>query len=221
MRLWRWSLDSPPEREAELWRSLSTDERDKADRFVTHRLRSHSIAARGGLRLALGRLLNVDPGELRFFYGRHGKPMLADTEPRLHFNLSHSAGTAVLATHAADELGIDIEQVGLLPVELLDRLALGERRQLLATPDTDRTRAFFACWTRKEAFAKAIGLGLNLPFDRFDVLSTVGKVEHGGHGWPDPSGSWRTVSFDPGCGLVGAVALRGDIPLEAVPVELF
>lgn len=219
--LWRWRLDVPAEQERAFRQILSPDERHKADRFATSRLRTRSVAARGGLRLALGRLLDVDPAALRFFYGLHGKPMLAEPDSSLQFNLSHAGGLAVLATSAGQAVGIDIERLGALPAELLDQLAPGEQARLAGVPAADRACAFFACWTRKEAFVKAVGLGLTMPFRGFDVLSDPGRVLIDGVLPSANDEGWRTISFRPAAGYVGALAARAGSIQAAAPVELF
>lgn len=190
----------------QFWRVLSPDERDRADRRASSLLRSRAVAARGGLRFALARHLDCAPGELRFLYGFHGKPMLADAVPPLHFNLSHSGEVALLGASHDFEVGVDVERMAAMPTDLVGFLAPAEARRILALPKDDQARAFFDCWTRKEAFVKATGLGLSLPFDSFDVLSDAGRVRTNDPARHGDCTRWRIQPLTPAEGYVGAVA---------------
>lgn len=79
--------------------TLSADEWVRADRFLFEKHRAHFVAARGCLRAILAKYMECKPGELAFFYGEHGKPALASPwdKSQLRFNLSHSAGLALIA----------------------------------------------------------------------------------------------------------------------------
>lgn len=126
------------------------------------------------LRRLLGAELHRAPEALDFEAGLHGKPRLAgaDAGSGLEFNLSHSGDQALLGCAWRHELGVDIEQWR----EMRDEAALVQRyfspaEQLAyaALPAARRSRGFFQCWTRKEAYVKAVGRGLGLPLDSFDV----------------------------------------------------
>lgn len=126
------------------------------------------------LRCLLGAELQRAPGSLQFEAGPHGKPRLAgaDSGSSLEFNLSHSGDLALLGCAWGRELGVDIEQWR----EMRDEAALvqryfsaAEQAAYTALPAARRTRGFFQCWTRKEAYVKAVGRGLGLPLDSFDV----------------------------------------------------
>ena len=210
--LWHWDLDVAPERLALLGSSLSDDERARADRRATPLLRDRAVTARGGLRHALGRYLGVPAASLRFTSGPYGKPLLEHAGQALHFNLSHSGGQALLGISHQGRIGVDLEQAAPLPVELLETLAPAEAALISAAAGPDRAATFFECWTRKEAFVKATGLGMSLPFDSFDVASHPGQVRLLAPG-PDavaPSGSrvWKTCNVGPIGSCFAAVAIE-------------
>src|SRR5579862_2564151 len=176
IHVWRASLDPDPELVRELGALLSDDERDRRDRFRFDRHRTRYVVGRGLLRTLLGRYLDQDPARLRFRYGAHRKPVLPEGAP--YFNLAHSESTALFAFSPSFELGIDLELVR--PEHADDRIAERffsplEVSTLRALADGDRARAFFACWTRKEAFLKARGDGLSLALDSFDVSLAPGQ----------------------------------------------
>jgi len=110
--VWQWSLDVPLEALPPLVSALNEAEFARASRFVHEQHRLRFIAGRGRLRAILGSYLGVAPNRLAFSYNAFGKPRLAGRgEPPLHFNLSHSGPTAVLAVSDRYQLGIDIERV--------------------------------------------------------------------------------------------------------------
>jgi 4'-phosphopantetheinyl transferase len=158
---------------------LSPDERARGERFRFARDRAHFVSGRAELRRRLSGVVGADPRRIEFSYGVAGKPSCATSG--LEFNLSHSDDLAVLAiAHGANvHLGIDVE-VPRPNHDHLDELvarrffAPGEVRGLLALPASERQAAFFRCWTRKEALLKALGGGLSLPLDDFEVTFKAG-----------------------------------------------
>ena len=128
--------------------------------------------AHGALRIILGLYLRRPPADVAFRNGDHGKPELAEDMDGVRFNLSHSGEGALMGLTRGRELGVDLEKVSTLPdLEGLARrfFAPGEVADLLAVPPPERGLAFFHCWTRKEAYVKALGLGLACPLDCFRV----------------------------------------------------
>ena len=215
--VWLGSLEQPPAIVESLRNLLSMDERARAARFHFEKDRRHFIVARGGLRKLLGGYLGIAPAIIRFDYADHGKPSLADEIlPQLtplRFNLAHSGGLAVYAFTGLGEIGVDLEQIkpeftgndiarrffSAAEVASLDQLA----------PEA-RALAFFTCWTRKEAFIKANGLGLSLGLDQFDVtLSPDEPAALLGTRWDENEAArWSLRALEIGQGFVGAVAVE-------------
>lgn len=173
VHVWRASLRGGASPGA-LHALLSAEERQRAARFRFDRDRDDFIAARGILRILLGRYLNAAPEELLFDYNAHGKPHLREAakHARCRFNLSHSHGLALFAFSRRRELGVDLERIRSdIEVEAIaDRFFSARERHLLqALPPAERLSAFFVCWTQKEAYVKARGKGLGFGLDQFDV----------------------------------------------------
>jgi 4'-phosphopantetheinyl transferase len=207
VQLWTVKLDGEASRQDEYWQSLSEEERQRAERFHFVRDRERYIRARGKLRSLVGKYLSQLPEEIRFTYGAQGKPAVAGD---LQFNLAHSGGYASYAFSVGKRVGVDIEQAR--PMD--DAEALAQRffspeecDDLLSVRHEQRNAAFFACWTRKEAFVKAVGAGLTLSLKSFRVSLLPGaeagllKNDHGGE--------WTLFDVHPVAGYCGAVAVEG------------
>jgi 4'-phosphopantetheinyl transferase len=203
-------LDRPAAAVDSLSRVLSHDERYRADRFIFDRDRVRYITCRGVLRTALGAYLNQRPESVAFAYAKYGKPELDGVaRGRLAFNVSHAAGLGVFAFAAAGALGVDVEQLERqVDIESLATrfFAPEEARELLALPASLRGEAFFNCWTRKEAYVKALGDGLTRPLHSFAVSLRPG--DRAAMRWIDGDDArrWRLSAFEPAAGYVAAVA---------------
>jgi 4'-phosphopantetheinyl transferase len=173
--VWLVSLDVPPERRALLGAMLSADERERARRYRVPGARERFVAARGTLREVLGRYSGLPPDRLRFSYpcvcGRadcvpaRRKPRLEleAGRPPLRFNLSHTAGLAMVAVSVGCELGVDAERIrpGTAIEPIAERvLGADDVAALRALPAAQRVEAFYRRWTRREAYVKARGDGL-------------------------------------------------------------
>ncbi|TLU70852.1 4'-phosphopantetheinyl transferase superfamily protein [Lichenicoccus roseus] len=219
LRLCHWDLDMPEDRLEFLHETLSADERARIERLATPRLQARAIAARGGMRQALGRHLGAAPASLRFVTTSFGKPLLAGGG--IQFNLSHSGGLALLGISEHGRIGVDVEQAAQVPLELLAMLAPAEAAAIALLDGLDQAAAFFDCWTRKEAFAKATGLGMSLPFDSFDVVSRSGHVTLLGPVAAAVAAAprvWRTASLGRIARCYGAVSV--ETTLDCVPFAL-
>lgn len=172
--LWLLSLDTPPLPEPTLAELLDREELARAARFRFEIHRRRFNVAHGLLRWILGHYAGVDPAALRYRLAPHGKPalQLAARSTALEFNLSHSAGWALIGLTHGQPIGVDIELMRDIP-ERMDlaraNFSLDEVRELQQIESDLQPAAFFACWTRKEAYVKALGAGLSVPLHEFDV----------------------------------------------------
>jgi 4'-phosphopantetheinyl transferase len=216
VHVWRAALDVPESDVRRLGSTLAGDERQRAERFVFQRDRTHFVVARGLLRVLLGRYLEHDPQRLRFVYGTYGKPELATVSggTDLRFNVSHSHGLALYAVTRQRDIGVDVE--GIRPEVAQETIAEHffsprEVAVLRALPATLQATAFFACWTRKEAYIKARGDGLSLPLDQFVVSLAPGESAALLYtGWdPQEAARWALQNLAPGPGYMAAVAVAG------------
>jgi 4'-phosphopantetheinyl transferase len=192
--------------------TLSADERERALRFRFEQLKTAFTLSRGILRVLLGRYLAIEPGRVRFAYGTRGKPRLAFPETPLEFNLAHSGVFAAYAFAVGCELGVDIEEVRPVPDQegIVRRFFSREEcEEWLELDSWQRDEAFFRCWTRKEAYIKALGDGLSMPLDSFRVSLRPGVPASLIHANGDPAAgsNWSLLSLTPADGYVGSLAV--------------
>lgn len=215
VHLWRASLDLPSGRVRDLERFLSPDELARAKRFVVRGARERYTTARAVLRNILARYVSAPPDDLRFSYTEHGKPDLVHPATSLQFNVSHSHDLAVYALTTGQPLGVDVEYLHRRAI--VDRLKIAHRffsdreyNALASLPRYRRDQAFLVCWTRKEAFVKAIGQGLSCPLDQFDVTVDPGDpAELLATRWDVLEAQrWSMTGIDPGPDYVGAMVVK-------------
>lgn len=208
--LWQIELRASPAALPRLWSQLSEEERDRADRFVFPHHRERFIVAHAALRQILGETLGQPPATIEFRKGSHDKPYL--TTGSLHFNLSHSADQAVVACSTEAEVGVDIEQIrDRMELDSMARQVFSpsERAKLMALRGDVKRDAFFRTWSRKEAFIKALGLGLARELGSFDVPLDPAVPARLTATRPDPSEAsrWRMWDLPAPPGFMAAVVL--------------
>jgi 4'-phosphopantetheinyl transferase len=215
IHVWRISLEQPGEIVEALGRLLSADETERARRFHFDKDRRHYVVARGALRRLIGCYLEAKPESIHFAYQEYGKPHLAgdSPSPTFKFNLAHSGSLAVFAFTHLGEIGVDLEQIKpeLAGEDIARRFfSESEVATLDAQPESERALAFFNCWTRKEAFIKAKGMGLSLPLDQFEVTLIPGQEARLLRtAWDESeAGRWSIKSLDVEEGYVGALAIE-------------
>jgi len=216
IHIWQASLNQPTERWQAMVDLLSQDETKRAAAFIFERDRRKFIVARAVLRQLLGHYLNINPLEVNFTYADKGKPSLANA-PTLQFNVSHSHELALYAFGVNQPLGIDLEYKR--EITDMQGIARGnfsaqENAIFNALPDHLKTEAFFNCWTRKEAYIKALGEGLSHPLDTFDVTlapnETARLIEV--RNYPNEAAQWTLHAFTPQPNYVAALAVRQTNP---------
>jgi 4'-phosphopantetheinyl transferase len=190
IHVWVANLDVSPEFLEHLRSTLSPEELERASHFYFLRDRARFAAGRGILRHLLGSYLRVAPERLSFCYNEYGKPALSGQHgTALRFNLSHSDSMALVAVTPERDLGVDVEQYSQSKGEEAVAEKYFSPRELAcfrAAPEELRARVFLNCWTRKEAYIKARGMGLSIPLDSFDVSFAAGE----------PAALLRTAELD-------------------------
>lgn len=228
VHVWRASLAQAEDCLEYFASTLGEEERRRAGRFRFALDRDRYVAGRGLQRAVLSRYLGVSPARLGFQTNEFGKPELAaeQAESGLTFNASNSGTRALYAIAMRRAVGVDLEEVRHLPDALLVARSFFAPREIATVESSApgaQSLAFLRCWTRKEAYVKAIGEGLSVSLDEFDLSSGASNEPQTGSGSPGRQTQWLvdaphaspvTVPYmvrelDVGEGFIAALAAEG------------
>ena len=177
LHLYRIDFDSLFIPRSECYDFLNLEEKIRLSRIQNEKDRDKFILCHGCLHLVAGRYLQIDPVHVKFIQGENGKLFLASYPgEQLYFNLSHSDKYALFAFGDTKNIGIDIEFVQhVAEINLMSRSIMTDREFLIWTsfPDSLKEKLFYRIWTLKEAYVKALGLGLTKNLVSFDVLNCI------------------------------------------------
>jgi len=194
VQIWTFNLEQPVETVVTLSRLLNEEEGARVDRFYFEDLKRRYIVRHGFMRMVLGDILELEPTALRFSHLKYGKPVLENRN--VHFNLSSSGECAVLACARIGPLGVDVEEMRDMPDHdgvVKQFFSATEQRQWNKLSPQEKRESFFTGWTRKEAYIKALGLGLSLDLDSFSI--SFQKWEEAVQSGSEKQESWRLLSF--------------------------
>ena len=216
VHVWRASMDVSNSKVEELRKLLTNEEVIKGNRLQFEADRRKFIVARSYLRKLLGQYLCVHPASITFSYNKYGKPSLAKSidVQNLSFSVAHSGELALYAVTLNRKIGVDLEKIQpeFNSYEIASSyFSASEVKRLDDVPGSLRQQAFFNCWTLKEAFVKAIGLGLSLPLDRFEVAFSPDEPARllQTH-WDEKEASrWSLMTLEVEPGYVAALAVKG------------
>ncbi len=208
-----------------LFSTLNPEEQARALAFRFEEHRRRYAASHIFLRGLIAQLVGSAAKDLTFKANSHGKPALADpSQPDLRFNLSHSGDFAICVLGYRRETGADIERMRSIedPTGIMaSHFSPPEIARILELGSAERDAAFFACWTRKEAYIKARGLGLSIPLNSFEV--DVDPFAPAGEFRPvferEHAGAWICANLDVPHGYAGAVAIEGLTPVTLTMFE--
>lgn len=195
---------------------LSHDEVHRAERFYFDDDRRRYIVGRAVLRCILSAYTSGEAGNHSFTHNPYGKPSLI-SDQSLCFNASYSKDKAIYAIVRDRDVGIDIEYIKPLKNvnQIVDNFfSKSEKTLFHGLPEHLRNRAFYDCWTRKEAYLKALGTGLSRPLNSFSVSFIPGQPARLASEQPgmkgEPAWSIREVRVD--ANHAAAVVVKGNSP---------
>jgi 4'-phosphopantetheinyl transferase len=216
VHLWRIDLEQPAEVLDRLGAFLSQDERARAARFHIEYLRRRYVIARSCLRTILAFYTHLRPQDLILDTLPYGKPILGGEQrsSQICFNLAHSHALALAAVTLKRRIGVDLEfQRRLADLsQVASRYFSQDEWEVFRRIEPEQQHAaFYTCWTRKEAFIKAIGDGLSYPLDQFSVAFAPGESPRILHikSATQAASRWSMHSLQPGNGYIAALAVEG------------
>lgn len=211
LHIWKKQLTADADELSHLKSLLSSDELERANRFVRDEHRDKFIIAHAFLRLVIAQYIDLSANAIQFLEGVDGKPYINDG---LSFNISHSGDYCLVAISRSDHIGVDIEKMtadGKLDVA--ERFFSQEENQILRqTPPNDIPHAFFNIWALKEALLKATGKGItSIRLNSFSVALNCEKQQIALDGQ-----DWEIYSLDVVPGYASAVAVNR--PVQTIQI---
>lgn len=213
-----WIVDQVSSQRFDYFKSLlSSDETTRSSKFHFAVDQYRYVLSRGLLRAQLGKVLDTQPHELVFDYSTNGKPSISRGSHREapQFNVSHCRDMTLIAITGRRRVGVDIERVR--HVRDFEHIAErhftdAEQDFLQRTPNEEKHRAFLMLWTRKEAWAKALGLNLSAalsatpfpPFPKGESETFCYTNEH------NADTLWHVSDLNPGDHHVGSICIQGE-----------
>ncbi|MGZ8921071.1 MAG: 4'-phosphopantetheinyl transferase family protein [Limisphaerales bacterium] len=166
VHLWTETLTRESPTVADAKQLLSPAEKTRADRFIRKVDHDRFVISHALVRTILSQYLGISPADLTFTTDQFGKPHLDPSinPARLNFNLSHSGDRMILGIVRHARIGVDIEEIRPESARLdvaARFFTAQENEDLRSLAGDDQILGFFNCWTRKEAYLKAIGCGLS------------------------------------------------------------
>ena len=212
---WLACLEKSPYLIQKLATTLSSEEHKRAYRYRFEKDKIHFILSHGILRTLIGHYISKPADQLEFVREDHGKPRLRNEfgKQSIHFNFSRSGTIALYAFTRDQEIGVDVEKIrNVSDMELIVQhyFSKREKSEFFTLPECEKKTAFFNCWTRKEAYIKAIGTGLSHPLDEFDVSLNPREPPKllGIKGDSEVVSQWEIFGFTPSSGYVAAIAIK-------------
>jgi len=208
-----WTVDVSNHLNPDFAAYLDNQESERAERFKFSKDRNCFIGSHVALRILLGKYCDCAPRAIAYEYTAYNKPTLIDNNP-IQFNLSHSHNQAIIAITKNHPIGIDIEymQEKKILTELAKRFfSSQEYEEYKSLATSQKTLGFYNCWTRKEAFVKALGIGITCPLKSFSVNLTpeidakILSVQNN----QDDVNQWKLFGFIPENNYCAAIAWRG------------
>lgn len=197
------------------WETLSPDEKIRAEQFYFEKDRIAYAFSRATLRCVLSQYIAIEPSTIKLNYTLYGKPFLDPSQnaQQLHFNVSHTHHCVVYAITKNDEVGVDVEYVK----KNIDYAAIAkhffssqEYALINQAHPSEKCDIFYRIWTCKEAFIKALGLGLSYTLNDFDVgelSNNSAKILRIKNDF-EKSKNWSLFCWTPMDGYVAALAVE-------------
>ena len=200
---------------------LPLSERIRADKYHYQIHKNRYIIQHTLLRLIIGHYQGIGFFEGEFYLGEHRKPYLSGINGKdtICFNISNSDSMGIFAFSKNLEIGVDIELVRDIPEmdKIVEQFFSAKEKDFLRSlPENRKKKAFYSCWTRKEAFLKAIGDGLVQSLDKFDLDLIPGELTRILRMGEDSKieSRWFIQNLKPAPNYVGAFAVKSPICLK-------
>lgn len=201
---------------SDLSQFLNSIELKRVKRYYKEIDKDRFIIYRSILKLILAAYTKLNIKNIYLDYDFNKKPYLA-SHPWLHFNISHSEDFATIAV-SRKKVGLDIEYMSkdFNFTSMLPDVFSDNETKIIENAN-DKNNTFYTLWTRKEAFVKALGKGIDEDFKYIPCLDGEHNLDFS---LIKNSQNWQVRSFDLEDDYLGAIAFEG-LPTTSVNINLY
>jgi 4'-phosphopantetheinyl transferase len=193
---------------------LSTQETTRYRRFHFPADSHRYLIAHALLRKTLSKYADLPPTGWAFTQGTHGRPEISNPGvPALRFNLTHTKGLVGCVVTLENDCGIDAEALSSrhdLSGVAKRMFSVDESRELQQLEGSRQLDYFFARWTLREAYVKALGIGISHPTQKLsftiggdDSIQVAFRPE-----LKDNAGHWQFRLLRPTPEHIAAIAIH-------------
>lgn len=163
------TLSSNPLLRHQMLETLNEEELKDYNRFKLETRKNQFLIGRYLIKSVCSQYLKKGPHEIVILKNDYGKPYLPGAD--LKFNLSHVDGMVVCAFTIGQDIGVDLEKVEKNITGLVKRFFAPKELDFIFKQEIgNQNRAAYRIWTMKEAYVKAVGKGLSISFNSFDLF---------------------------------------------------
>lgn len=154
------------EKKKDYLKFLDTEKRKQYLSSSNENRKNSILLSQGFAKEKIGELFSIDKKDIIFSVTESGKPY-CKSHLGIHFSLSHSEDFLALAV-GDKEIGIDIEKIREAKEKLIKRVCCeNEKQKIFSSENPDK--AFTEIWTKKEAYLKALGTGIDRELTSIDT----------------------------------------------------
>ena len=221
VHIWWVPMDIDEQLQQQFLPLLTERQKIKLNRLPNDTLKVRYIAGRGYLFQLVAAYLGVEPQELKFDFGKLGKPYINSELGELQFNFSDTfspdkGGMGLFGFSRKHELGVDLEwagRTGRFQQIMKRRFSENEQHLLNSENPAEQSAHFLSCWTRKEAYGKALGLGIRYPMREIDLCLDCANPQ-----LQLPETGWTIQQLALPDNFIGCLVNEG---LNALPIKAF
>lgn len=218
IHVWWSMLDQHQNNINKYYKILSQQEQKKVNKFRFQLLRDRQIVSRGILKQLISKYISTDLEEIEFTYNKYGKPLLCRKldESNLYFSISHSEYLGMFAFAKGNSIGVDVEKIQELFINLEDVIKLCfsdfEKSWFTDVSAKMKNEVFYKVWTAKEAFIKAMGIGLSFPLTNINYkLNSDNDLSfHSMSNYCKYMRKWEIVTFNPQSNFIASLVMESN-----------
>ena len=147
---------------------LSEEKQKRIRKFLKYEDVIRSLAGDIFIRsIILSKFSSISNNDIKFLTNEYGKPFVMKME-FINFNISHS-GKWVVCAIDNNIVGVDVEEIANINLDMTKNIFKESEYNKLDNMGKEKLQYFYELWTLKESYVKAVGKGLSIAFNSFEI----------------------------------------------------